>query len=528
MRPHHTQHNKQPRVQPGRFHGARAFASPLVIARKEASSPSTPEDENSNVVGEVQERVTHKLRRPVVAGDIVYTYEYHCLSSSGASGGSFVARLDVTAVPGCPTCIGLPAMNKREAKRSVCEVALANQTFKTLLPPTPQQDGRKRPAEAQKVGLINGPVLTPGLQPSANATAAPPSPQAAASAVPAAVSLLPEKMRKPDPVVNLHERVQKATRHMGMARILRYTCVQVELGAFSATLELESPEDRIVHKGPLRANKREAKRAVAEIAVADPRLPDFLKRLEPSLPLVVPGEFGTNPVGELQERMMAYTRRPVSKGDIVYSMHQEVDGLFVCTIEVNTPTRIVQRGTPCPSKRETKSAAALALLRDPHFQAALPAKKSVLTEPKAPRAQREPLPPGAKLPGMQAPPMALTPGPCPPRTPSVPGSLGQPSGQQPEKVLGGPVARNLLTPNPVSELQERVQRVTRRLSTKEDIVYTFEVRPGGTFVACVQIGPMANLPPVTGTAAPNKRLAKKSAAEEALAKLQESLNARST
>eukprot|EP00930_Biecheleria_cincta_P060734 TRINITY_DN46346_c0_g1_i1.p1 TRINITY_DN46346_c0_g1~~TRINITY_DN46346_c0_g1_i1.p1 ORF type:complete len:339 (-),score=74.29 TRINITY_DN46346_c0_g1_i1:15-962(-) len=181
-----------------------------------------------------------------------------------------------------------------------------------------------------------------------------------------------------------------------------------------------------------------------------------------------------NSVGELQRVIGKLRKKVLAQEDIVYSFQAEGKG-FVATVEVLVDSnlrKLTAVGSPCPSKREAKAAAARAMLE---------------------------------------------------LCPSIPGTSQPSSGQ-----VVQPIAKAVEQPesnqsavserNAVSMLHEIMQQATRGTSTsKDEIVYTVKSLPDGQFVATVCIPALEDCwPGCSGVPGPTKRQAKQSAAEAAI------------
>lgn len=172
-----------------------------------------------------------------------------------------------------------------------------------------------------------------------------------------------------------------------------------------------------------------------------------------------------NPVGQLQELVQQSMRQAAACEGICYEVNEAPGGGFVATVTINSPEGPkTYTGSVGPSKREARRAAAETAIRDRLLRASLPPPSKRLIHRR----------PGIVMPDEQ---------------------------QLPE-----------LPANPVGELQERLQGVTRRPISRGDVIYTVEVDAQGRFVARVEVASLPEKPTILGPPCSSKSAARSAAA----------------
>lgn len=227
------------------------------------------------------------------------------------------------------------------------------------------------------------------------------------------------------------------------------------------------------YRGEVQPSKREAKRSATEAALRDHLLPVPPPQSLAARSGAGDAEVGVaptrtdNPVGCLQEQLQGSLGRPVTKGDITYTLVCDEHGLYVASVALpHLSANPSFAGPPRASKQEARHAVAAV---------ALPEVTALLGQMPPRRAAKQ-------------------------------------TGAEGTIVDASPSVHQ----SPVSRLQEWVQKVMRRPSMLSDILYTIETQPDGSFLARVEIAVIEGCPPCTGTPCAGKRDAKRSAAESAL------------
>jgi len=262
------------------------------------------------------------------------------------------------------------------------------------------------------------------------------------------------------PVSELLERVQWTMRKEVTDRDLLTYSIEETRGGFIAAVEMATPHGWVKYSGQCVGKKRDAKRSAAEAALGDPSLQ--VSRASKNDDEVVSTRVD-NSMGLLQARLQDALGRPAMRGDIVYRVEGDCRRRFVGHVTLHgLEQEPSYMGLPCKGKREAKHSAAACALLDTELE-------EIFARSTWARLASSVMEPGL-----------------------------------------------VEERNAVSDLQLLVQKVSRKPSVLSDIVYTIAA-VDEDFVATVQILSIEGCEGIVGEPCPSKRLAKRSAAEAALA-----------
>eukprot|EP00927_Polykrikos_kofoidii_P060416 TRINITY_DN55403_c0_g1_i1.p1 TRINITY_DN55403_c0_g1~~TRINITY_DN55403_c0_g1_i1.p1 ORF type:complete len:336 (+),score=59.77 TRINITY_DN55403_c0_g1_i1:50-1057(+) len=291
----------------------------------------------NNPVGEIQERMSLKLGRPMTKDDIIYTFR-DCKLDAPPGVSRFIATVTITTLDGCPSRDGVPCTSKRSGKRAAAMAVLNDPSLQALLP---QLRALSIAEHANSNERSSNTGATRG-------------------------GSVEEHHIFRSRVPELFEKLQKFSRTPNLNKSITFTIVHVGNQTFSASVTIRTSSGDAVFSGCHCRGKKAAKSSAAEAALNDPALQSLLQN-------AASGKDGDeacrfdNPVGKLQETLSAALRlsRP---SEIVYTFSDmDLEGAqgFIAEARVTTVKGVFScSGRVFSCKRAAKRSAAEVMLAD--------------------------------------------------------------------------------------------------------------------------------------------------------------------